>query len=623
MMLQNVWKKCKLSFKKDTFSFLCDKIGFMKIKKLLLTILLIFFFSNSIFAQITVDPNHEFYEYAQNWYLMGLVEKLPPLRPYSKLYVNKILESVIQNGNSFNQEKAKSFYEDLNGKPWYVNAEVNLSLKLDSKDGMAEPFVPVFPGVTGDASLFYNFVSLGYDIGFSAYNKSEKNYRPLYSSLSHDSLVDPSSIGPYNVYLDINDVLSIGNETVIFQCGINRLGFSPFITNSLALNSASYHSANLELSIIRNKFSYSQIYSVIGSSTNYDGSGLQPNKYLTFHQFSYKILPKLELSYYETVIFGQRFDPSYFIPSPYMVVQGIGGFNDNLQMGILINYNIFKGFLWATDIFVDDLSVNDLIKLNFDTKIRVAAKTGIIYAFDSPVLNKISLDYTIVTPYTYAHSDSGENIYWYTDSTFNYQNYTNNGIPIGSNLPPNSDGINLSFSMNPVKNLSLSFNGFFARHANSAETLSSATAVKYLCAKSEKYATDGSIFMHQALDNEVITETYEHLNFLTQKHKMYIVQLGLSAKYSLPRFKYGSFSLKASYNFEYIHNKGVDSNIYPGGTVSPKYDESTKEILGYNISGDSNTYTQEQIVELYYNKWTSSFYNIFNNYFYIGFEYKF
>lgn len=595
----------------------------MKLKKLLFTSLLIFFFSNSLFAQITVDSNHEFYEYAQNWYLMGFVENLPPLRPYSKLYVNKILEQVIQNGNSFSQEKAKSFYEELNGKSWYINADVNLALKVDSQNGISKPFVPIFPSATGDVAFFDDFVSLGYDLGLSAYNKSEKDYRPLYSNLPHDSLTDPSSVGPYSVYLDINDVLTIGNETFFLQCGINRLGFSPFLKNSLALNSGAYHSANLELSVIKDKFSYSQLYSVIGSSANYDGSGLQPNKYLTFHQFSFKPISKLELSYYETIIFGQRFDPSYLIPTPYMVVQGIGGCNDNLQMGILVNYNIFKGFLWATDLFVDDLSVNDLIKLNFDTKIRVAAKTGIIYAFDSPILNKISLDYTLVTPYTYAHSDGSQDIYWYTDSTYNYQNYTNNGISMGTNLPPNSDGINLSFSINPIKNLSLSFNGFFARHANSAETLSSSTAIKYLCAESGKYATDGSIFMHQALNNEIISEVNEHLNFLTQKHKMYIVQLGLTAKYSLPKFNWGTFALKASYNFEYIYNKGVDSNIYQGGEVSAKYDTDETTLLGYVISGDSTVYSEQEIVELYYNKWTSSFYNIFNNYFYIGFEYKF
>lgn len=595
----------------------------MKIKKLLFIALLSLFVSSSIFAQITVDPNHEFYEYAQNWYLMGFVEKLPPIRPYSKLYVNKILEQVIQNGNSFSQEKAKSFYEESNGKSWYINADVNLALKVDSQNGISKPFVPIFPSATGDVAFFDDFVSLGYDLGLSAYNKSEKDYRPLYSNLPHDSLTDPSSVGPYSVYLDINDVLTIGNETFFLQCGINRLGFSPFLKNSLALNSGAYHSANLELSVIKDKFSYSQLYSVIGSSANYDGSGLQPNKYLTFHQFSFKPISKLELSYYETIIFGQRFDPSYLIPTPYMVVQGIGGCNDNLQMGILVNYNIFKGFLWATDLFVDDLSVNDLIKLNFDTKIRVAAKTGIIYAFDSPILNKISLDYTLVTPYTYAHSDGSQDIYWYTDSTYNYQNYTNNGISMGTNLPPNSDGINLSFSINPIKNLSLSFNGFFARHANSAETLSSSTAIKYLCAESGKYATDGSIFMHQALNNEIISEVNEHLNFLTQKHKMYIVQLGLTAKYSLPKFNWGTFALKASYNFEYIYNKGVDSNIYQGGEVSAKYDTDETTLLGYVISGDSTVYSEQEIVELYYNKWTSSFYNIFNNYFYIGFEYKF
>lgn len=596
----------------------------MKIKKSL-SILIILFFSTSIFAQITVDPSHDFYQFAQNWYLKGYTKTLPPLRPYSKLYVNQILEDVIENGSYYDAEKAKTFYEELNKKSWNLNLKSSVTSKLNSEKNFLSPFIPLFPSVYGDFSLFNDMASLGYKIGFSGYNTdNEENYRLLYTNSLHDSIRDPATIGSYKFFTDVNTVLTVGNKTIYSQLGINRLGFSPFLGKGIALNDTAYHSSNIVFSFLNEKFSYSQVYSAIGSTTNYDGSGLQPEKYIAFHQFSYKPISKFELTYYETIIFGQRFDPSYFIPTPYMIAQGIGGFADNLQMGILTNYKIFDGFLWATDIFVDDLSINDLVKFNFDTKIRVAAKTGIIYAFDSPIFNKISLDYTLITPYTYAHPDSGEDIYWYTESKYNYQNYTNSGIPIGSTLPPNSDGFNFSFSMNPLKNLNLTFNGFFGRHANSAESLSSSRAIEYLCSKTP-YATDGSIFMHQAINNDIMEEVNEHLNFLTQSHKMYIFQLGFTAKYSLPKFKWGALKLNLSYNFEYIHNKGIDSNIYPSGEVNAKYEgnDSTKVLQGYTIGDDSHIYNEKEIVEIYYNKWTSSFYDAFNHYFSIGFEYNF
>ncbi len=575
------------------------------------------------FAQISTDPSHKFYEYAQNWYLEGTVKTLPPLRPYSKNQINSILTQVIENGSVKNQELAKEFYEELNGKKWYLVLEADAKEKIDSVNGASSLFVPVFPSASGDLGFFNNFATLGYDIGISAYNQSEANYRPAYTNSLQDSILDPSTVGPYNLYLDMNDIVSIGTENIFVQAGINRTGYGSFLNDGIALNDTSYHAANLSFSIIREKFSYAQLYSVIGSSTNYNGEPSKPNKYLTLHQISYKILPELELSYYESIIYGERFDPSYFIPAPYMVIQGIGGCNDNLQMGIRADYNPFKGFLWATDIFVDDLAVNELVKFNFDTKIRVAAKTGIIYAFDSPVLNRISLDYTLVTPYTYAHSDYSQTSYWSSDSIYNYQNYTNNGISIGSVLPPNSDCINFKFSLNPFKNFYLDFAGLFARHANSAESFSNSTAIGYLTSESGKYATDGSIFMHQTLENTFLEELNEHLNFLTQEHKMYVLQLGLNAKYSLQKYKWGSLSFKAAYNFEYIHNKGVDSNLYPGGEVT---DSGTTDSQGntlYIIEGDSAYYTESQILEIYKNKWISSFYDIFANYFSFGIEYKF
>ncbi len=593
----------------------------LNLRKFLLTI--VFFTSLSFcFAQISTNPSHKFYEYAQNWYLEGLVNNLPPLRPYTKNQINSILSQVIENGSTKNQEIAKEFYEEVNGKKWYLALELDVSEKVDSKNGASQLFVPVFPSASGDLDFFNNFASLGYDIGIAAYNQTESNYRPSYTNSLQDSILDPATAGPYSLYLDMNDVLSIGNETAFIQAGINRSGYGSFLNDGIALNDTSYHAANLSFSIIREKFSYAQLYSVIGSSTNYSGTPSKPDKYFTLHQLSYKILPQLELSYYESIIYGERFDPSYFIPAPYMVIQGIGGCNDNLQMGIRADYKAFKGFLWATDIFVDDLAVNNLIKFNFDTKIRVAAKTGVIYAFDSPLLNRVSLDYTVVTPYTYAHSDYSQTSYWSSDSIYNYQNYTNNGISIGTALPPNSDCVNFKFSMTPFKNFALDFTGVFARHANSAESFSNSTAIGYLTAESEKYATDGSIFMHQTLENTFLEELNEHLNFLTQEHKMYVLQLGLKAKYSLQKHKWGTLSFNAAYNFEYIHNKGVDSNLYPGGEVAALETTDSQGNTLYSISG-AGSYTESQVLEIYKNKWISSFYDVFANYFSFGIEYKF
>ena len=58
------------------------------------------------------------------------------------------------------------------------------------------------------------------------------------------------------------------------------------------------------------------------------------------------------------------------LPVPYMAVQGVGGFDDNLQMGLNFKWNIAKGLVWTGDVFVDDLNMNSILKFDFDTMPR-------------------------------------------------------------------------------------------------------------------------------------------------------------------------------------------------------------------------------------------------------------
>ena len=158
---------------------------------------------------------------------------------------------------------------------------------------------------------------------------------------------------------------------------------------------------------------------------------------------------------------------SYLFPVPYMPIQNIGGANDNLQMGLVLNIKPANGLLWSTDIFVDDIEVNDIVKLNFDTKIRVAGQTGLVFAPSNTSCKKIGLNYQIVLPYIYAHweygsDDSGE----ISGATANRQNYTNAGVNIGSALDPNSDKVSFYAQFSPKPFMRFGFATNFIRHAD-------------------------------------------------------------------------------------------------------------------------------------------------------------
>ena len=93
---------------------------------------------------------------------------------------------------------------------------------------------------------------------------------------------------------------------------------------------------------------------------------------------------------------------------------------------------------------------------------------------------------------------------------------------------------------------------------------------------------------------------------------MYILQCGLTADFELERHKWGVISFSAGYMFEYIYNKGVDSNIYvkdssvAAGSGSPVVDDDARALVA----------SQKQ-------RWIDNFSNQFNNYFMIAVKYSY
>ena len=72
------------------------------LQKIVVSLLLLTFFSFPIFSQVSIDPNDEFYALAQGWELKGLTDSaLPLLRPYPLTVIKKILNAVIVNGGDY------------------------------------------------------------------------------------------------------------------------------------------------------------------------------------------------------------------------------------------------------------------------------------------------------------------------------------------------------------------------------------------------------------------------------------------------------------------------------------------------------------------------------------------
>ncbi|QTQ11694.1 hypothetical protein HRI96_05455 [Treponema parvum] len=572
------------------------------------------------FAHLSVDPQDEFYTHAQSWELKGYVEKLPQLRPYPLNVIKNILSQVIEKGSGRDCEIAKEYYERVTGRPWHIVIAGGVRNEIEYDNYSGKTVTRQYnggPRVIGDL-MISPIVSVGYDLGIYSVNEDDVDVMPVFSRSENDTVADSTEIGPFRLNIDMNSNVAVGTERVYVQAGINRSGFGPFLNDDLALSDNAFHAPSFAFYYDGGAWSYSHIIQSVGASLN-NGEDLmassQVNKFFALHSIRVNPLKTLSISYYESTVFGKRFDIAYMVPAPFMAIQGIGDSNDNSQMGLLIEYSPVRGLKWSSNFFADDLPLNDIMKLKFDTKIRVGIESGIQYSPTDTALELMNLNYTIVAPYTYAHWSYDEDGKSFTDTSYNYFNYMNRGIAIGISLPPNSDRIGFSAKFRPAKNFNVTVRSNFMRHANAYESLDSEEAEKIYLAnyyshrdgvfyvkksdgtpitqaaydapgfpdkndyiridteRGDVYSTNSSAFSQQKLigDDVHVDTAWDHLNLLNQGHVMTVIQAGLDMSYTLSRMKSGVFTFNFGWTWEYIINNGVQNAIYSGSSGGGNY----------------------------------------------------
>lgn len=536
-------------------------------KILVLTFTLLF--TASVFAQITTNPNDEFYDTCRQWQVKGIIGFLPQLSPYPRNVVENILSQVIENGNESDVELAEYYREKYFGRSWNLYAEGTYKNRItDYKDTGTKHMGAFNTGVLGDIQ-FHPLVSFGYQGGVMVQNKSTETREvlPLYQNVLDETYDDPVTVSKLVANLELCANLSFGNETVYGMAGINRLGYGNFFGDSMVLSPESYHSGNFVFAVEKEKWSYAQTVQAISASPNNGTKGYRPEKYLAFHSIRFTPSRYFAFSYFESSVFGQRFDPCYFIPAPYNLVQGMFSECDNTMSGIQFEIRPVDRFEIAVSGAIDDINTNGFLEGKFDSRLKLALNAGLAYTPESDFCKLVSADYTLITPYTYSHAPASEKADEVRKDTINYDNYKNRNTCIGSELPPDSDRFKLQVKFTPVKRLNVGITTSLIRHANALESISDSDALTLInYANRGGYATDGSI------DTAPIPEEIQEKNtFMKQEHKMYIVQAGFDVDWEIFRKQnVGAVSFGFAYMFEYVHNKGVDRPIYYGTDTDPK-----------------------------------------------------
>ena len=545
-------------------------------KKLFASIFVVLFVTVAGFSQSILDPEDSVYGDIRSWQTQGLLEVLPPLRPYPVQLIKDILGKVTDAGNDQQVARAKYQYERLFGKAISIGAKAE-GVALRGTGGEAtQALGEAFAAGTVEP---LEKTSIAFDIDILAGNKTADTLvSPLYTNSAYDLVNDPMTISSsLNGYFLGNASATYGTGDTYIQAGLNRSSWGDFYDDSIVVSPEAFHSGNISAVINRDKWNYTLSLFSLAASNN-AGAGSYPEKFVAMHSITAQPLSAVQLTFFETMTYGERFEPLYLLPVvPMMISQGLAGFNsDNLMMGVAAKVKTIKGLDWNTSVFLDDLSLNDLIKLKFNTKVKMAAQTGLVWAPAESPVSRMTLDYTIVMPYMYTHCADGSA--YLSSSTVNYQNYANNGSSFGSQLPPNTDCVSLKTTIRYTDAVSFDIGADFIRHANVNESIPDSDALAYL-ADADKpttatdtvtditngFLTDGSIFDYADSGKGYLDYAQHNLMFLAQDTKEYVVRGKINATWELPRQDWGALSLNAGYVCEYIVNYGVDNNIYVAG----------------------------------------------------------
>lgn len=508
-------------------------------------------------AQASVDPTDDFYEAALRWYIAGVISELPQLKPYPHDTVCRLLFTVMEKGNREQEAEAREYYESMFGKAWHISAEMegagivrrNGTTKENGADGSLSL------SLEGGADiLFEKGIGAGVRACLSSSLSSDENntVRELWSIPSYDNSIDPVSLGRVRIDFSADAVVSYANEKIGVSAGYNRTGYTNYIDGGNVLSPYAYHAPEFSFSYDGERFDFVQYFAALRASDMLGKNGPY-GKFISFHALRFSPNRKIHLSYYDSVVYGKRFDPSYLIPVPSALIASANGYDDNAIAGFLFEYNFFPGVSWLTDVSIDRLDVAQLARFHLNSDNRLALKTGLSYAPKSSPCKLLTFSYTIISPYIYtSENTNGE--------SYNYHSYTNWGRSIGQNLPPNSDRLSLKIKLEPIKRFSVSTFASITRHANVYQSYSN-EELKEIFSKG-KHSTDGSIN----------SQYHKATPLLSQEHIMYAARGGAEVSYRFPRVKAGLFELHGIFSYTYIGNAGMDTPMYPDATAASDFD---------------------------------------------------
>ncbi len=522
--------------------------------------------SFNLYSMDVNDPSDMLYRDLEFWQEQGYYRHIPDLKPYSPQYVLSLLEIVLQKGNYKDKEIAQLYYDQINKS---LTAKLNLELTTNyAKGEVGETAGTMDVDIQGE--LFDDLYLWG-DISASGVVRYEEpDYYMYYDSVPYGQRLinnrkeDAGEIAGIELMGGTTTMLSYGTEDLYLNLGIYRSSFGPFLNDGVVISDEAYQQGHYELTYNHNNFSYNMtMLSLIGTSNegsyNYSDDSSDTDmdslydKYMVLHSYSWAPYRWLDFGFFESVVYGERFEPLYLLPFGYLFYsQGYAGFADNSLMGLSLRTLLPHNIELNGIIYTDDMDFNGIIKGDFDTKMKMAFETGASWSPGNRWIHKISMDYTAVMPYMYTHYDWHST---YVSTDFNPDNYTHNGANLGTTLSPNSDRINLTGRWRTNTASELTLFGNWMRHGNASESTGASENA------------DGTIY-DNGIDSSGELYFQDSLPFLTQDTLEKVLQFGFEYTTTLDMpfqddVRYYGMEMSLGYTHEWIWNSGRDSSTGP------------------------------------------------------------
>ena len=518
------------------------------------------FLSTYLFSQVAVDIFDPFYEDLSVWQDIGLITDAPQLKPYPIQEIKRILEIVKEKGDAGQIRIATEYYNRFFSKAYHLGGGVDIAFQFPKKTKE----LTAYPLLEINYSIF-RLLTISASISGVLTNKlNDASIQPAFASSKYDLASDNVKAGSFYILPQFNSGLALGTSEYYFSAAIARTHYGAFFDDSIFISKNALHQGQFNFVINKPKWSYSHTFLCLTSTDDFKNNQ-NPKKFLALHSLDIRPLPWLSFGIVDSMIYGDRFEPIYFLPfSAFFISQGLYDFPDNSLIGITSRIQPYQGISLDMALYADDLGFNEIVKFKKEAKWRMAGQFGFSYTMPKTHwFTAIKLDYTFVTPYTYTHVSS------HRSDLPNYSSYTHAGQALATNLAPNSDRLSLKLKFKPKHGINLDFFNTFIRHGNIVESIDDITFIKeYL---SKKYNTTGTHLTYAAITEDngkggTHNKAHAFLHstpFMKQQTIQYIDQLGFLLSFNLPILKSGGKILfSIGYTFEANINEGVLNPIY-------------------------------------------------------------